>query len=259
MINEDAWAELGTENQHQRQRQLSQDERQCRSYLTLAKETVDMFHYLTVDIKEPFLRAELVDRLTSMLNYNLHQLCGPKCNNLKVRSPTTYGWEPRKLLGQIFDIYLHLNCDKFAASLAADERSFEKHLFEDAADRIERLQIRSVVEVEQFRSLLATAHDIYVANQENEDEYADAPDEFRDPLMDTLMCDPVLLPSSHKIMDRSIITRHLLNSSTDPFNSQPLTEDMLLADVELKERIIAWKREKRDKKLQLSLNPNVKS
>jgi len=32
-----------------------------------------------------------------------------------------------------------------------------------------------------------------------------------------------------------------------------------LADVELKERIIAWKREKRDKKLQLSLNPNVKS
>lgn len=67
-----------------------------------------------------------------------------------------------------------------------------------------------------------------VANQENEDEYADAPDEFRDPLMDTLMCDPVLLPSG-KVMDRSIITRHLLNSSTDPFNRQPLTEEMLLS------------------------------
>lgn len=34
---------------------------------------------------------------------------------------------------------------------------------------------------------------------------------------------------------------------------------IFLSDVELKERIIAWKREKRDKKLQLSLNPNVKS
>lgn len=67
-----------------------------------------------------------------------------------------------------------------------------------------------------------------MANQENEDEYADAPDEFRDPLMDTLMCDPVLLPSG-KVMDRSIITRHLLNSNTDPFNRQPLTEEMLLA------------------------------
>jgi hypothetical protein len=51
----------------------------CRSYLTLAKETVDMFHYLTVDIKEPFLRPELVDRLSAMLNFNLQQLCGPKC------------------------------------------------------------------------------------------------------------------------------------------------------------------------------------
>lgn len=65
-----------------------------------------------------------------------------------------------------------------------------------------------------------------MANQQREDDYADAPDEFRDPLMDTLMIDPVLLPSG-KIMDRSIITRHLLNSSTDPFNRQPLTEEML--------------------------------
>lgn len=47
-----------------------------------------------------------------------------------------------------------------------------------------------------------------------------------DPLMDTLMTDPVLLPSG-KIMDRSIILRHLLNSNTDPFNRQPLTESML--------------------------------
>ena len=51
---------------------------------TLARETVDMFHYLTQDIKEPFLRPELVDRLAAMLNFNLKQLCGSKCKNLKV-------------------------------------------------------------------------------------------------------------------------------------------------------------------------------
>lgn len=255
MMNDVAWADIGSENQQTRQRQLSQDERQCRSYLTLARETVDMFHYFTVDIKEPFLRPELIDRLSAMLNYNLHQLCGPKCNDLKVRQPVKYGWEPRRLLGQIFDIYLHLNCDEFAASLAADERSFEKQFFEKAADRISDLKIRSFVEVEQFRALLAKAHEIYVTNQQREDDYADAPDEFRDPLMDTVMIDPVLLPSG-KIMDRSIITRHLLNSSTDPFNRQPLTDDMLTPATELKERILAWKLEKRDKTIQL--NPNNK-
>ena len=57
-----------------RARQLGQDERQCRSYLTLARETVDMFHYLTEGIKEPFLRPELADRLAAMLDAVLEQL-----------------------------------------------------------------------------------------------------------------------------------------------------------------------------------------
>lgn len=107
------------------------------------------------------MRDELVDRLSSMLNFNLHQLCGPKCNDLKVRNPAKYGWDPRRLLGQIFDIYLHLDCDRFAQALASDERSFQKHLFDDAASRIERLRIRSAIEVEKFRALINKAHDIY--------------------------------------------------------------------------------------------------
>ncbi|XP_036346392.1 ubiquitin conjugation factor E4 B-like [Rhagoletis pomonella] len=195
------------------------------------------------------MRDEIIDRLSSMLNFNLQQLCGPKCNDLKVRNPAKYGWEPRRLLGEIFDIYLHLDCDRFAQALAADERSFQKHLFDDAASRIERLGIRSTTEVEKFRSLINKAHDIYVANQLAEDECADAPDEFKDPLMDTLMSDPVMLPSG-TIMDRAIITRHLLNSNTDPFNRQPLTEDMLVPNIELKERIDAWRKEQRFKRQQ---------
>ena len=47
-----------------------------------------------------------------------------------------------------------------------------------------------------------------------------------DPLMQTLMTDPVTLPSGI-VMDRPVIMRHLLNDLTDPFNRQPLTEDDL--------------------------------
>lgn len=50
-----------------------------RSYLTLARETVDMMHYLTKEVPDPFLRPELCDRLAAMLNFNLAQLCGQKC------------------------------------------------------------------------------------------------------------------------------------------------------------------------------------
>lgn len=121
-----------------------------------------------------------------------------------------------------------MSSDEFAAGLARDERSFEKHLFEYAAEKIEKNNIRSAIEVEKFRSLIQKAGEIYAMNQKNEDDFADAPDEFRDPLMDTLMTDPVLLPSG-VIMDRSIITRHLLNSQTDPFNRQTLTEEQLIS------------------------------
>jgi len=238
-----AWADLGMEQQQVRSRQLSADERQCRSYLTLARETVDMFHYLTVDIKEPFLRPELVGRLSAMLNFNLQQLCGPKCKNLKVRTPDKYGWEPRRLLSQLVDIYLHLDCKQFAAAIAADERSFRKDLFDDAVVRMERALIKTPSEIEKFRHLAEVAAEIVVQNMKREVDFSDAPEEFKDPLMDTLMEDPVLLPSG-KIMDRDTIIRHLLNSSTDPFSRQPLSEDMLQPAPELKERIQAWKRGK---------------
>ena len=44
--------------------------------------------------------------------------------------------------------------------------------------------------------------------------------------MDTMMTDPVILPSG-TIIERSVIARHLLNSHTDPFNRQPLAPDQL--------------------------------
>lgn len=58
-------------------------------------------------------------------------------------------------------------------------------------------------------------------------DYSDAPNEFKDAIMDTLMEDPVILPSSH-VVDRSVIIRHLLNSPTDPFSRQPLVVEQLV-------------------------------
>jgi ubiquitin conjugation factor E4 A len=47
--------------------------------------------------------------------------------------------------------------------------------------------------------------------QEVEDEALEnVPDDFIDPIMGDLMRDPVILPSSGKIVDRSTIARHIL-------------------------------------------------
>lgn len=64
---------------------------------------------------------ELGPRLAAMLNFNLQQLCGPKCRDLKVENPEKYGFEPKKLLDQLTDIYLQLDCARFAKAIADDQ------------------------------------------------------------------------------------------------------------------------------------------
>ena len=64
-----------------------------------------------------------------------------------VKNAVNYGWEPRRVLDQLTDIYLHLDSEVFANALAADERSFRFELFEDAANRLERALIKSPVQV----------------------------------------------------------------------------------------------------------------
>uniref|UniRef100_A0A4W5PV03 Ubiquitin conjugation factor E4 B n=1 Tax=Hucho hucho TaxID=62062 RepID=A0A4W5PV03_9TELE len=241
--NKEQWDQLPREQQQSRQSQLTQDERVSRSYLALATETVDMFHILTKQVQKPFLRPELGPRLAAMLNFNLQQLCGPKCRDLKVENPEKYGFEPKKLLDQLTDIYLQLDCARFAKAIADDQRSYSRELFEEVISKMKKAGIKSTITIEKFKLLSEKVEEIVARNSQSEMDYSDAPDEFKDPLMDTLMTDPVILPSGN-IMDRAIILRHLLNSPTDPFNRQPLNESMLESLPELKERIQAWMREK---------------
>ncbi|XP_029911464.1 ubiquitin conjugation factor E4 B isoform X1 [Myripristis murdjan] len=248
MKNKEQWEQLPREQQQSRQSQLTQDERVSRSYLALATETVDMFHILTKQVQKPFLRPELGPRLAAMLNFNLQQLCGPKCRDLKVENPEKYGFEPKKLLDQLTDIYLQLDCARFAKAIADDQRSYSRELFEEVISKMRKAGIKSTIAIEKFKLLSEKVEEIVAKNSQSEMDYSDAPDEFKDPLMDTLMTDPVILPSGN-IMDRSIILRHLLNSPTDPFNRQPLTESMLESVPELKERIQAWMREKQGGRL----------
>ena len=56
-------------------------------------------------------------------------------------------------------------------------------------------------------------------------EFTDTP---LDPLMYTMMIDPVILPTSKTSIDRSTIRSHLLSDPNDPFNRSPLKiEDVI--------------------------------
>lgn len=90
-----------------------------------------------------------------------------------------------------------------------------------------------------FRLFITQCSKAAVANQEAASELGDVPDEFRDPILDTIMHDPVTLPSGH-VLDRATIMSHLLSNDTDPFTRMPLSLADLRPDRQLQNRVTAW-------------------
>ncbi len=106
------------------------------------------------------------------------------------------------------------------------------------------MKIHRVDLVPDLQQLASTVRTISAERKIEDELVADAPDEFLDPIMSTLMKDPVRLPTSNIVVDRPTIARHLLSDQSDPFNRQPLTMDMVQPDAELKLKISEWIRER---------------
>ena len=62
-------------------------------------------------------------------------------------------------------------------------------------------------EIQELDGLARRVHLAMVEKQQEEELLQDPPDEFKDSLMDTLMEDPVILPASRAVLDRSTINR----------------------------------------------------
>jgi len=255
MANVQSWNEESEQYRAERENLLRVDERQAISYMALGNETVHMLNYMTSDpqIVQPFMEPEIVERLAAMMDYNLTALVGPKCTELKVVDPEKYRFNPKKLLSELIDIYIHLsNRQEFINAVARDGRSYKKEIFMKAQYILKKNALKGQNDIAKLTLFVDNVEE-ELKNINLDDEMdQDIPDEFLDPLLYTLMDDPVILPTSHQTVDRSTIKSHLLSDSHDPFNRQPLTIDMVTPNVELKARIDAYKKERQQKKNKLN-------
>jgi ubiquitin conjugation factor E4 B len=239
------WGSKTDQERSERETLLAQDERQASSFMSLANETVHMLNYLTSEsaLIGPFMAPEIVDRLAAMMDYNLVALVGPRCSELAVSNPEKYRFRPKVLLLELVEIYLHLmQREEFIKGVVKDQRSYNKTHFQRAGGILIRSHLKSQEELNPLLTFVDLVEQHMGQVNREEEELGDVPEEFEDPLMATLMVDPVLLPSSRKIVDRSTIKQHLLSDAHDPFNRQPLNMEDVVPDTDLKMRIEAWKR-----------------
>lgn len=247
MANVQMWSEQPQATRQEREANLNTFEGHARSYLLLGGETVHMLSYLTAleEIVVPFMASYIVERLAAMLDFNLAALVGPRCTELKVKNPEKYGFNPKQLLSEIIDIFLHLSHrEEFVQAVSRDGRSYKKEIFQRAVEISTRHALKTPPEIAKLLDFVDRVEHCIESSQTAEEELGDIPDEFLDPLLATLMEDPVILPTSNTTVDRSTIITQLLSSPIDPFNRKPLTIDMVIPDTELKARIEAWRRSK---------------
>ncbi|KAI9688556.1 MAG: hypothetical protein M1822_001505 [Bathelium mastoideum] len=225
---------------------LQAAEGKAKSYMQLTNETVSMLKLFTDALVDSFTMPEVVQRLADMLDHNLEALVGPKRKNLHVARPEDYGFNPRTLLTDIIDVYLNLGSkESFRVAVARDGRSYKPSNFEAALTLMKRHVYKSPDELERFAALAMAIARAKEEEEEEEQDMGEIPEEYLDPLVYTLMEDPVILPTSKTTIDRSTIRSHLLSDPTDPFNRSPLKIEDVIPDVEMKRKIAEFKRARR--------------
>ena len=223
---------------------LTAAEGSAKSYMQLTNETVAMLKLFTEALAESFTMPEIVQRLADMLDYNLDVMVGPKSSDLKVDNPSEYGFNPKVLLKEIVDVYLNLRQkENFVVAVARDGRSYKPANFEKATTILQKFSLASAEDIAAWKALGEKFKKAKELDDQAEEDLGEIPDEYLgilklpqthresnytnfcrllDPLMYTLMEDPVILPTSKTSIDRSTIRSHLLSDPNDPFNRAPL-------------------------------------
>ena len=214
---------LSPDDRKQKEEALSSAQGKAKSYMQLTNETVSMLNLFTEALGAAFTTPEIVQRLADMLDYNLDAMAGPKSSTLKVDDLASYNFNPRGLLAELVAVYLNLSSKpNFILAVARDGRSYKTSTFDSASSILKRYTLKSSEELRAWEELKGKIAAAKAEDDAAEADLGEIPDEFLDPLMYTLMDDPVILPSSRTVIDRSTVRSHLLSDPHDPFNRQPL-------------------------------------
>lgn len=235
------WLALEESVREQKESLLADKERTVTSSLQLANETIHMMSYLTSEIQEPFVKMpELEDRLVSMLNSVLVKLAGPRGLELKVTNPEQYKFRPKTMLKEIVETLLHFAHYPSFQQAVATNGYYDALVFSKCASILERTKLLPPESIARYQVFVTQVAEAAQSLSNLDETLGEIPDEFLDPLMCTLMKDPVTLPASGYTMDRATITQHLLNDQSDPFTRAPLTIEQLTPNVALKATIEQW-------------------
>merc|ERR1712154_640469 len=163
-----------------------------------------------------------------------------------------YNFNAKVLLVTVVSIFNRLCLDDalFLDAIVEDEAHFKHASYAKAIGVLRKKQLMNADEIGMFERALGVLTKKFEQKKNMEMMLGDIPNKYLDPIMQTLMTDPVILgrnknakDTNKYVMDRKVIERHLMNNPNNPFNREPLTKNDLIPDDELKKEIDEWIKE----------------
>eukprot|EP00917_Polyrhabdina_sp_WS-2016_P009000 GHVP01020077.1.p1 GENE.GHVP01020077.1~~GHVP01020077.1.p1 ORF type:complete len:789 (-),score=131.27 GHVP01020077.1:964-3330(-) len=197
-------------------------EKDIEGIVGLAILNLNLLTSLSGIIKKPFLEPSLIGRIFSFFNRNIRRVLR---SNLEKK---------KEILKGILSIFGNLqSTGTVFASLIAEDEQYNRENMNKTLRIIRDNQLENEAYISRFKGFLDTVDKIIDKNVVMEE----IPENYLDPVMYTIMRDPVKLPTSGITMDRKVISGFLLEDNRDPFNRKELKVEDLTDDIELREEI----------------------
>lgn len=207
----------------------------------LALVQLELLCWLSSNIQKPFFDKRILDRIATMIDVYLKKLT-QETATLNVSSNEAIDFKPRQLLTSIATIFLNLgnHSEEFLTAIGKDAAFYCPKSYTKAIKIMNKHNLLPTNLLIQLQNLSKQIEAIQKEHENIETKLGEIPDKYLDPILYTLMRDPVRLPTNDMIMDRAKIEINILNTGQCPFTRKPLTKEELIPVPELKAEIEAW-------------------
>merc|ERR1712228_766221 len=233
----------------QRQENIARTKDEIRHYMNLANESIELLQYVCTHTPEPFMDHLILPRIAVLVSVYLDRLGHGSDLRVKGNLRKDYNFNAKFLLVTVVSIFNVLCSEnsEFLDAIVEDEAHFNYKSYTKAISVLRKKDLMTSGEIQMFESALAILIKKFEEKKNIELMLGDIPNKYLDPIMQTLMTDPVILGKNKNekdtnkyVMDRKVIERHLMNNPNNPFNREPLTKNELIPDNELKQEIDEW-------------------
>ena len=234
----------------ERQENIAQLKDTIRHYMNLANESIELLKYVVDHTTEAFMDNLILPRIAILVCVYLDRLGHGSELRVKGNLREDYNFNAKFLLTSVVEVFNKL-CENrkhrelFLNGIVDDEAHFRELSFKKGINVLRKKQLMNIGEINKFEQSLNELVKKFEEKKNVEVMLGDIPTKYLDPIMQTLMTDPVILgkeknKDNQYVMDRKVIERHLMNNPNNPFNREPLTKDDLVPHTELKNEIDEW-------------------